>query len=101
MSIVLLAITIMIEVAGGLMLITGFKPRAAAIALFLIPATILFHAFWSADAANFQNHLTAFLKNLAILSGMLLVIEREQSVARPQACHQRFQACGIDQSGLI
>lgn len=82
----LLAITIVIEVAGGLMLITGFKPRLAAIviALFLVPVTIVFHAFWSADAANFQNQLTAFLKNLSILGGMLLVIEREQSVARPQ-----------------
>jgi putative oxidoreductase len=89
---VLLAITIVIEVAGGLMLITGFRPRLAAIviALFLIPVTIVFHAFWSADAANFQNQLTAFLKNLSILGGMLLVIEREQSAERPQAVTSEF-----------
>jgi putative oxidoreductase len=90
---VLLAITIVIEVAGGLMLITGFRPRLAAIviALFLIPVTVVFHAFWSADAANFQNQLTAFLKNLSILGGMLLVIEREQSAARPQAVTSEFR----------
>lgn len=90
---VLLAITIVIEVAGGLMLITGFRPRLAAIviALFLIPVTIVFHAFWSADAANFQNQLTAFLKNLSILGGMLLVIEREQSAERPQAVASEFR----------
>lgn len=51
--------------------------RAALGALFLIPVTLLFHAFWSADAASFQNQLTQFLKNAAIFGGMLLVIERE------------------------
>jgi putative oxidoreductase len=83
----LLAVTIAIEVAGGLMLITGYKPRLAAIviALFLVPVTLVFHAFWSADAANYQNQLTQFLKNIAILGGMLLVIEREQSVTAAQS----------------
>src|SRR3954468_20035313 len=76
----LLAITIAIEVLGGLMLITGYKARLAAvvIALFLVPVTLVFHSFWSADAANFQNQLTQFLKNLSILGGLLLLIEREQ-----------------------
>jgi putative oxidoreductase len=79
----LLAITIGIEVGGGLMLITGYRSRwaAIAIALFLVPVTLVFHGFWNADAAGFQNQLTQFLKNLAILGGMLLVIEREQSSA--------------------
>lgn len=79
----LLAVTIVIEVAGGLMLITGFRARLAAIviALFLVPVTIVFHGFWSADAAGFQNQLTQFLKNLAIFGGMLLVIERESVAA--------------------
>ncbi|MDQ9172191.1 DoxX family protein [Oxalobacteraceae bacterium R-40] len=76
----LLAITIAIEVLGGLMLITGYKAHIAAsvIALFLVPTTLIFHAFWNADAAGFQNELTQFLKNLAILGGMLLVIDRER-----------------------
>jgi putative oxidoreductase len=82
-SSLLLAVTIAIEVLGGLLLIIGYRARLAAlvIALFLIPVTVVFHAFWSADAASYQNQLTQFLKNLAILGGMLLVIERE-SVAR-------------------
>jgi putative oxidoreductase len=80
----LLAITIAIEIGGGLMLITGWKVRwsALVLALFLIPVTFVFHAFWSADAASYQNQLTQFLKNLAILGGMLLVLEREQPVAK-------------------
>ena len=80
----LLAITIVIEIGGGLMLITGWQARwsALVLALFLIPVTFVFHAFWSADAASFQNQLTQFLKNLAILGGMLLVLQREQPVAK-------------------
>ena len=80
----LLAITIAIEIGGGLMLITGWKARwsALVLALFLIPVTFVFHAFWSADAASYQNQLTQFLKNLAIMGGMLLVLEREQLVAK-------------------
>lgn len=81
---VLLAITIAIEVIGGLMLVTGWQARWAALvlALFLVPVTIVFHAFWSADAAQFNDQLTAFLKNLAILGGMLLVFAHGKPVAR-------------------
>ncbi|MFD2274342.1 DoxX family protein [Undibacterium arcticum] len=81
----LLAITIVIEIGGGLMLITGWQARWSALVLalfFLIPVTFVFHAFWSADAASFQNQLTQFLKNLAIVGGMLLVLQREQPVAK-------------------
>ncbi|MFC6522789.1 DoxX family protein [Undibacterium arcticum] len=79
----LLAITIVIEIGGGLMLITGWQARWSALVLaLLIPVTFVFHAFWSADAASFQNQLTQFLKNLAIVGGMLLVLQREQPVAK-------------------
>lgn len=80
----LLVATIVIEVAGGLMLITGVQSRwsALGIALFLIPVTLVFHAFWSADAANFQNQLTQFLKNVAIFGGLVLVFQREKSAAK-------------------
>lgn len=75
---ILLIITIAIEIGGGLLLILGWNARLVAIvfALFLIPVTLVFHAFWNADAAHFQDQLTNFLKNLAILGGMLLLIDR-------------------------
>lgn len=74
----LLVMTIAIEVIGGLLLIIGWQSRWAALALatFLVPVTAIFHGFWSADEAHFQEQLTAFLKNAAILGGMLLVFER-------------------------
>lgn len=76
-----LVATIAIELIGGLMLITGFKARWAALglAIFLVPVTLVFHAFWSADAATFNDQLTAFLKNAAIFGGMLLVWDRSRA----------------------
>ena len=80
---VLLVLTIAIEVVGGLLLVIGWQARRAALvlALFLVPVTIVFHGFWNADAAHFNEQLTAFLKNLAILGGMLLVAERSKGAA--------------------
>ena len=80
MANVLLAITILLELGGGLLLITGFQAglAAAALALFLVPVTALFHAFWSADAAGFQGQLTHFLKNVAVFGGLLMVVGTER-----------------------
>jgi putative oxidoreductase len=74
----LLVATIAIEVGAGLLLIIGKQVRLAALALalFIVPVTLVFHGFWSADAASFQDQLTQFLKNLAIFGGMLLLIDR-------------------------
>lgn len=86
MANLLLAVTILLEVGGGIMLITGFQAglAAAALALFLVPVTAIFHAFWSADAAGFQGQLTHFLKNVAVFGGLLMVYaaERERSAAQ-------------------
>ena len=75
----LLVLTILLEVGAGLALITGFRARiaAAALALFLVPVTLIFHGFWHADAAEFQNQLNHFLKNVAILGGMLAIVSIE------------------------
>ncbi|WP_202843456.1 DoxX family protein [Luteimonas saliphila] len=71
----LLIATIILEIGAGVMLVIGFKTRWAALALaaFLVPTTVIFHAFWSAEAAQYQEQLTAFLKNGAILGGVLMV----------------------------
>ncbi len=63
--------TILFELGGGAAVITGFKARIGAILLmlFLIPATFVFHNFL-ADPSQ----LTQFLKNLAIMGGLLQLI---------------------------
>lgn len=75
MSELLLVATIALEILGGLAIMIGWKARwaAAAIFLFLIPTTFIFHPFWNADPASYQNQLNHFLKNLAIMGGMLYV----------------------------
>ena len=70
------AIALAVELIGGLMLAIGWKARwaAAAIVLFTIGATYYFHDFWHmADQAARTNQIM-FLKNIAVIGGMLLVV---------------------------
>jgi putative oxidoreductase len=75
MAEILLVPTILIELGGGLMLIFGYRARlaAAVLVLFLIPVTLVFHNFWAAPAAEAQMQMINFMKNLAIMGGMLCV----------------------------
>lgn len=63
---------IVVEVAGGLAVLLGYKARwgAIALALFLIPATWIFHT-------NFADQMQAihFMKNLAIMGGLLAIVQ--------------------------
>ena len=72
---VLLALTILLEVGGGLALLTGIRARLGALALclFLIPATYVFHNFWAVAGAEHQLQMVNFMKNLAIMGGLLVV----------------------------
>jgi putative oxidoreductase len=76
MAQVLLVLTIIIELGGGLMLLLGWRARWAAVAFFLwlIPTTLVFHAFWGIDAAQAQMQQIQFMKNLAIMGGMMYVM---------------------------
>src|ERR1700691_4066209 len=74
MASVALALTILIELGGGLSLLVGFQARAAAwiLFLFLIPTTLLFHNFWAvAPGMEQQDQMAHFLKNMAIMGGLL------------------------------
>ncbi|HTL25979.1 MAG TPA: DoxX family protein [Burkholderiales bacterium] len=73
---VLLPLTIAVELGGGLMLALGWKTRwaAAALFLFLVPTTLIFHQFWGIDPKLVQMQKIHFLKNVAIMGGMLMVI---------------------------
>lgn len=42
--------------------------------LFLIPVTIIFHAFWNSIPAEVAPQMIDFLKNLAIIGGLLYII---------------------------
>jgi putative oxidoreductase len=65
-----------LQVVAGLSLAFGIYPRLAALALlvFLIPATLLAHAFWQAPGtASFTPQLLNFLKNTAMAGGLLFI----------------------------
>lgn len=67
---------ILVEVLGGLSVLLGFKAKlgAVALAVFLIPATLTFHNFWAYQGMEQQVQMSMFMKNLAIMGGLLLVI---------------------------
>jgi putative oxidoreductase len=71
---VFIAISIVIELGGGLMLLFGFKVRWAAVimALWLIPVTFTFHNFWAFKGKpEYIGQQINFFKNVAISGGLL------------------------------
>ena len=72
---VLLVLTILVELGAGLLLAIGYKARWAALVLFLflVPVTFVFHPFWGIPPEQVQNQMNHFLKNVAIMGGMLMV----------------------------
>lgn len=73
---IFLIAAIALWLAGGLCLVFGWRTRLAALLLLLatIPATFVFHSPWTVEPAQFHNELNHFLKNLAILGGLLYVV---------------------------
>lgn len=70
---VLAALTIALEVGGGILLVVGFLTRWIALlfAAFCVATAVIFHNFWAvpADAEAVQQAM--FLKNIAIGGGFL------------------------------
>jgi putative oxidoreductase len=76
MAEVLLVLTILIELGGGLLIAVGYKARWAALVifLFLIPVTLIFHSFWDVETDQVRVQMIQFQKNLAIMGGMLYIL---------------------------
>lgn len=76
-TIFLLVVTIVLELVGGAMILTGYYARfaAAVLVLFLIPVTLIFHnPLAHTDPAMVQQQMNHLLKNLAIMGGLLHMI---------------------------
>ena len=66
-------LSIVLHIAGGILLIVGWRTQLASwvmLALVVI-ATAMAHRFWQFDATQYGNQLNHFLKNLAIIGGLL------------------------------
>lgn len=61
-----------VQFAGSLSLIFGYKARIGAglLILFLIPSTLIFHLDFSEPQQNIQ-----FLKNLGLIGGLMLIMQ--------------------------
>ncbi|MBP5993907.1 MAG: DoxX family protein [Candidatus Moranbacteria bacterium] len=67
-----LVIAIILKLGGGLMLLFNYHTSRAAWMLiaFTVGATLMYHMNWGGDGGQMQ--MTSFLKNLAIIGGLML-----------------------------
>ncbi len=80
-----LIMAIIFQVVGGLSVITNYKTKVGVVLLlvFLIPATFIFHNFWTLpteteiEMINQQYEMVSFLKNSTIIGALLLLFENE------------------------
>ncbi len=72
----LLPIAIAALFIGGIMILVGWKARWGAVALiaFMIPTTLYFHGFWTFPEPLQLNQFHHFVKNLAIIGGLLMIL---------------------------
>jgi putative oxidoreductase len=71
-------------VLGGILLALGIRPRLAALILAgcLIPTTYAGHQFWNQETKQASDQqLTQFMKNLAMLGGLIVVLAEERGSA--------------------
>jgi putative oxidoreductase len=67
---------IAVELIGGILLMIGWHTRKASLALivFLIPATLYFHNYWSYPPEQTRNQRNHFMKNLTILGALTFIV---------------------------
>src|SRR5688500_10904961 len=73
---ILVPVTGIMMILGGLSIALGYKAKwgALILVLFLLPVTLVMHAFWNIeDPVARQMDMIAFLKNLSMLGAALLV----------------------------
>jgi putative oxidoreductase len=71
----LLALTIALELGGGILLLVGWKARWIALALagFTLLAAAVFHNYWAMPEAEQTMQQIMFMKNVGIAGGLLMV----------------------------
>jgi putative oxidoreductase len=74
---VLVPLSGILALAGGLSVLLGYHARIGALllVLFLIPVTLTMHAFWNiADATMARMQMIMFMKNVSMLGAALLIL---------------------------
>jgi putative oxidoreductase len=67
---------VVLEIGGGLLLMTGLFARCAALALaiYTLVLALIFHAYWLAPAAQARVDHIIFFNHVSIIGGMLCVV---------------------------
>jgi putative oxidoreductase len=67
---------IIVELGGSILMFIGWKARWAAAALFVFTglAALFFHNFWAVPAAQAQDMMIHFMKNISMMGGLLYVV---------------------------
>ncbi len=91
-SVILLVATLM-ELGGGLLVLLGIREKLGAglLLLFLLPTTLLFHQFWFIEGGARELQTIMFLKNLAIMGGLIMVmLHGAQASPQDEQSHSSF-----------
>jgi putative oxidoreductase len=58
------------------MIAVGWKARwaAAALFIFVLVVSVVFHAFWAVEASQVRLQNILFMKNIAIMGGLLYIM---------------------------
>lgn len=73
---VALALGIVLKIGGALLLLLGARVRLGAVVLilFLLPTLFFFHNFWAYEGADRHAQSIQFMKNLALIGGLLQIV---------------------------
>ena len=72
----LLKVLILILLVGGLLVLIGYHARlgAALLLLYWLPYTLIVYSFWDDSPEYKRIHAIYFMRNLAIMGGLLLLM---------------------------
>lgn len=89
---ILLLLATFMELIGSLSVLLGIKEKLGGwlLSLFLIPTTIVMHQFWFVDGMMREQQLAHFLKNLAILGGLMVIILQGTEQKQPKSPFPKF-----------
>lgn len=77
---------VVFKIVGSFLMILGFNVRLGAtlLILFIVPATLIVHCFWSLPPQESALEAIMFMKNVSILGGLLVVLAfgRGKSVSK-------------------
>ncbi len=81
---VLVVLAILCELLGGLSVLLGIREKwgAGLLILFLIPTTALIHQFWFIEGSARDMQIAHFLKNLAIIGGLFMILLQENELPK-------------------